>query len=143
MSLDKVHLSFINRVRSCVEYTWLPSPGPKYLWTRPNWHLFNTVFFYCPVFKWEVQNWKEFCLKINISKENYWILRIGVAGRCQKKGLNLTFKVNFVCQKSLESFPFFSLKNTNLGVHILLLTFFDKINFKITLLLKWCSIFDS
>jgi hypothetical protein len=38
---------------------------------------------------------------------------------------------------------FFSLYNTSLGVHILLFTFFDKINFQITLLLKWCPIFDS
>ena len=27
----------------------------------------------CGVFKWEVQNQKGFCLKINILKENYWI----------------------------------------------------------------------
>ena len=38
---------------------------------------------------------------------------------------------------------FFSLKNTNLGAHFLLMTFFDKINFKIFLLRKWCPIFDS
>ena len=31
-----------------------------------------------------VENWKDFCLKINIPKENYWILRIGVMGSCQK-----------------------------------------------------------
>ena len=50
--------------------------------------------------------------------------------RAVKKCPNLTFKVNFLCQKSSESFSiFFSLKNTNLGAHFLLLTFFDKINF--------------
>ena len=38
---------------------------------------------------------------------------------------------------------FFSLKNTNLGAHFLLLTSFDYINFQITLLLKLCPIFDS
>jgi hypothetical protein len=38
---------------------------------------------------------------------------------------------------------FFSLKDTNLGAHFLLLTLFGNINFKITLLLKWCLIFDS
>ena len=27
-----------------------------------------------------IQNWKDFCLKINIPKENYWTLRIGVLG---------------------------------------------------------------
>ena len=29
-------------------------------------------------------NWTYFCLKIIIPKENYWILRINVMGRCQK-----------------------------------------------------------
>ena len=33
----------------------------------------------CRVFKRGVQN----CLKINVPKGNYWILRIGVMGRCQ------------------------------------------------------------
>ena len=37
---------------------------------------------------------------------------------------------------------FFSQKNTNSGPHFSL-TFFDKINFQITLLLKWGHIFDS
>ena len=48
-------------------------------------------------FHWRIliQNWKDFCPKINISKGNYWILRIGVMGRC-KKCFNLTFKVNFL-----------------------------------------------
>ena len=56
---------------------------------------------------------------------------------------NLTFKVNFLCQKSSESFSiFFSLKNTNLGAHFLLLTLFDNINFSTTLLLKLGQIFD-
>ena len=27
----------------------------------------------CRVFKWGVQNWKDFCLKINIPKESYWM----------------------------------------------------------------------
>ena len=31
-----------------------------------------------------VQNQKGFCLTINIHKGKYWILRIGVMGRCQK-----------------------------------------------------------
>ena len=41
-------------------------------------------------------------------------------GSCQKVQ-NLTFKVNFLCQKSSESFSFFSLKNTNLGAHLSLI----------------------
>ena len=38
----------------------------------------------CQVFKLGVQNQKDFCLRINIPKGNYCILRIGVIGRCQK-----------------------------------------------------------
>ena len=30
----------------------------------------------CQVFKQEIQNWKYFCLKINIHPKNWWILRI-------------------------------------------------------------------
>ena len=38
----------------------------------------------CWVYKQGVQNWKDFCPKINIPKGNYWILRIGILGKCQK-----------------------------------------------------------
>ena len=38
-------------------------------------------------------NCKDFCLRINIPKENYWILRIGVMGRCQKLDIILGYKV--------------------------------------------------
>ena len=42
----------------------------------------------------------------------------------------LTFKVNFLCEKLSESFrKKNSLKNINLGAHILLLTFFENVNF--------------
>jgi hypothetical protein len=32
----------------------------------------------CRVFKWGIQNWKDFCLIINIPKEKYRILRIAL-----------------------------------------------------------------
>ena len=47
----------------------------------------------CRVFKWGVQNWKDFCLKMNIPQGNYSILKIGVMGRCQKLGIILENKV--------------------------------------------------
>ena len=54
----------------------------------------------------------------------------GEVSKVPKFDKNLTFKVNFLCQKLSESFSiFFSLKNINLGAHFLLLTFFDNINF--------------
>ena len=56
---------------------------------------------------------------------------------------NLTFKVNSLHQKSSESFSFFSLKNMNIGANFLLLTFFDNINFQITLFSQMMPSFDN
>ena len=90
----------------------------------------------CRVFKWGVQNWKDFCLKINIPKENYWIL---IMGRYQKVP-----KFDFQSQKSSESFSFFfSLKNINLRArfcywYFLIISIFKSLNF-----LKQCPIFDT
>ena len=36
---------------------------------------------------------ETFCLKLNIPKENFWILRIGLMGRCQKLGVISESKV--------------------------------------------------
>ena len=66
-----------------------------------------------------------------------------------KKCLNLTFKVNFLCQKSFESFwIFFSLKNISLEEGFLLLSFFENFNFWTTLFSKmvpnfWRSVWTS
>ena len=46
----------------------------------------------CQFFKRGVQSWKDFCLKIDIPKGNYWILRIGLMERCQKSGIILVIK---------------------------------------------------
>ena len=59
-----------------------------------------------------------------------------------KKCQNSIFKVNFLYQKWSDSYSFFSLKNTNLEAHYLLLAFFDNINSKSLYFLKWCPIFD-
>ena len=34
----------------------------------------------CGIFKGGIQNYKGFCIRINIPKGNFWILRIGLAG---------------------------------------------------------------
>ena len=47
----------------------------------------------CWVFKRGVQNYKHFCLKISITKGNYWILKIGVVASYQKLGIILENKV--------------------------------------------------
>ena len=58
-----------------------------------------------------------------------------------RKVRKMDFQSQFSTSKIIRIFlNFFSLKNTNLGAHFLLLTFFDKISF---LLLIWCPIFDS
>ena len=67
-----------------------------------NKHTGNTG---CQVFKCGLQNWKDFCLRINIHKGNYWILWIGVVMSCQKLGIILVIKLiekwfnDFWCRK--------------------------------------------
>ena len=43
----------------------------------------------CWVFKRGIQNYKDFCLKINMPKWNSWVLRIGIMASCQKLGIIL------------------------------------------------------
>ena len=78
----------------------------------------------CRVFKRGVPNLKDFRLKINILKGDYRILRIGVVGRC-KKVRKFDFQLSQFSMSKIKSFSmFFSLKNTDLGAHYLLLNFF-------------------
>ena len=58
------------------------------------------------VFMQRVQNWKDVCLKINISKGNYWTLRIGVIGRCQKVP-KFDFQIQFSTSKIIWIFLIF------------------------------------
>ena len=67
------------------------------------------------VFKPGVQNLKDFCLRINIPKGNYWILRIGVVLSCQKLGIILVIKwLKKWCYQSYWSYShcFFTIMNT-------------------------------
>ena len=61
-----------------------------------------------------------------------------------RKVQKMDFQSQFSMSKIIRIFLnfFFSLKNTNLEAHFLLLAFFDKINFLTTLLLKLGQIFD-
>ena len=59
---------------------------------------------------------------------------------CQLAKNGLSKSIFYQSSKSFSIF--FSLKNTNLEAHFLLLAFFDKINFLTTLLLKLGQIFD-
>ena len=54
-------------------------------------------------------------------KENDWIFRIGVIGKCQKVS-KFDFQRQFAKSKIIEIF-------LNLGAHFLSLTFFDNMNF--------------
>ena len=45
----------------------------------------------CGVFKWEVQNSKGYCIRINILKGNYCLLRIGLMG-ASEVFKNMSFK---------------------------------------------------
>ena len=57
----------------------------------------------CWVFRRGIQNWKDVCLKINIPKGNYWILRIDVTGRCQKVS-KFDFQSHFSMSKIIGIF---------------------------------------
>ena len=81
-----------------------------------------------------IQNWKDFSLKIIMLKKNYWILRIGVMGSCQKVP-------NVKNHRNLSQFHFFSLKNINFAAHFLWLAYLIKSAFK-SYFLKWCPTFD-
>ena len=92
------------------------------------------------IFKQGIQNCKYFCLKINIPKGNYWILRIGVGGRCQKVP-KFDFQSQFSMSKIIRSFlNFFFFEEYQFRSSFFVIDIFRK---KITLLLKWCPIFDS
>ena len=54
----------------------------------------------CQVFKTGIQNWKDFCLKINISEGNDWILRIAAVASCRYhiERSDLKIDVNNKCQ---------------------------------------------
>ena len=45
-----------------------------------------------------------------------------------KKWTNLTFKINFLCQESFESFWLFSIKNNSLVIHFLLKLILNNLN---------------
>ena len=63
------------------------------------------------VFKWGIQNWKDFCLEINIPKG---ILRITLMGRCHKV-TNFDFQSQFCTSKSWECFSIFFFIEEYLG----------------------------
>ena len=77
----------------------------------------------------------SFLPKINIPKGNYWILSFGLMARRQKVP-KLDYQSHFSKSKIIWIFRLFLSYNTNLGEHFLLLTFFDKNHFEITLSLK-------
>ena len=66
-----------------------------------------------------IQNWKDFCMKINIPKGNYWILRIGLMGslsslqKSELLNLIISFFHNFWCQ-NWDQWHKMSGKNTHI-----------------------------
>ena len=66
----------------------------------------------CQVSKQEVQNHKDFCIRINRAKGNYWILRIGIVTSCQKLGIILVTKLfkNWRYQKMCSFIDIFQWK---------------------------------
>ena len=88
------------------------------------------------------QSRKDFCLKVNIPKGNYWILRINVMGRYQKVP-KFDFQSQFSTSKIIRIFlNFFSLKNINLVAHFYWHSLITSI-LKSCYFLKWFLIFDT
>ena len=77
---------------------------------------------------------KKKCLRINMLKGNYWILRIGLVGRCLKLGISLEITVIKKIEKDLDDFWYrkLTLKVRRLGDFALFDTFplsqFSKFN---------------
>ena len=69
----------------------------------------------CGVFKREIENYKYFCLRINIPKRK--LLNFGLMVSCQKVS-KFDFQSNFLCQKSSKSFSFFIIEDIMRKSHI-------------------------
>ena len=82
-------------------------------------------------------------LEISISSLHVIVWPTITPKSADKKCQFLTFKVHFLCQKLFESFYFFSLKNINLGAHILLLAFLKTSIIKALYLVNMSKFFDS
>ena len=93
----------------------------------------------CVVFKQGVKNLKGFCLRIKIPNGSYWILRIGLMGRCQKVP-KLGFQSQFSMSRIIQIFLFFFIAEYQFKNIFFV---FDNINFKSIWFLKWFPIFDT
>ena len=105
--------------------------APKlYIPSTLNTHIisWNTLWHF-RLWSFKIQNKKGFCIKINLSKENYWILRIGLMGSISSLGKSEFLKLissffhYFWCQ-NWDQWHKMSGKNT----HIFFSTFGSKIN---------------
>jgi hypothetical protein len=85
-----------------------------------------------PVMEFQVQGWKIvkiFAKKTTYRKKFIEFLESGL-WEVSKSGKIVLSKSIFYVKNHYNLSQFFSLKNTNLGAHFLLLTFFENINFK-------------
>ena len=90
----------------------------------------------CEVFKGGIQNEKGFWLKINCSQTKSLNFANRCNGEVSKSAKIWLSKSIFYIKNHPNLSDFFSLKNKNLEAHYMLLTFFDNINFYITLFSK-------
>ncbi len=77
-------------------------PSLKYKYNNAVYHC-NTD---CGDFKRGIQNWKDFCQRINKPKVNYWILSFGLMVSCQKVP-KFDFQSQFSMSKIIRYFSFF------------------------------------
>ena len=84
----------------------------------------------CGVFEGGIQNYKGFLLKINFSQMKLPNVENWSSGELSKvPKFDFQSLLLLLCQQSSELFWFFPWKNTILGAHFLLVTFFDNFNF--------------
>jgi hypothetical protein len=90
------------------------------------------------VFKRGVQDWKDFCLKINSQHTQRKLLNLKnwCNGKVSKSAKICRSESIFYVKNHRNLSQFFSLKHVDLGVHFLLETFFDYIDLWINLFYK-------
>ena len=81
---------------------WAGTGSGDFLWLKEAWNLITQTLIQIPTTAMAIQvvefssggtKLDMFCLRITILKGNYWILIIGLMGRCQKWGIILENKM--------------------------------------------------
>ena len=81
---------------------WVPS-----LSNYQSWNKITIAIRAVEFFKWGIQNWKDFCVKINTPKENYWTFSFGLI----LSNIGHHFSNKFILKKLRKIHRIFDIKN--------------------------------